>query len=62
MRVALATDVKDKDQFQMAISKAKQIPPRNKKNKFLEFHSMLSPLLPSYFIHINKKGKAKNAL
>ena len=35
IRVALATEVKDKDQFQIDISKAKHKPPRSRKNIFL---------------------------
>jgi hypothetical protein len=33
--VALATEVKDKDQFQIDISKAKHKPPKSRKNIFL---------------------------
>ena len=63
MRVALATEVKDKDQFQIDMSKAKHNPPNiKKKNVFLSQIMSMELFLSSNFIHAYKKGNAKRDL
>ena len=63
MSVALATEVKDKDQVQIDISKAKQDPPNiRKKNVFLSQIMSWELFLSSNFIHAYKKGNAKRDL
>ena len=61
--VELANEVKDRDQFQIDISKAKHIPPRKIKRNisYLRVKSLGSNL-SSYFIQIYKKGNASKAL
>ena len=61
--VELANEVKDRDQFQIDISKAKHIPPRKIKKKYLLSKvKSLGSNLSSYFIQIYKKGNASKAL
>ncbi len=63
IRVAFATEVKDKDQFHIDISKAKHKPPKIKKNIFLLSQFTLDELcLSSKSIHTYKKGKARSDL
>ena len=63
MSVAFATEVKDKDQFQIDISKAKHNPPNTrKKNVFLSQVMSGDFFLSSNFIHTYKKGNAKRDL
>ena len=63
MSVALATDVKVKDQFQIDMSKAKHNPPNTrKKNVFLSQIIFEELFLSSNFIQAYKKGNAKRDL
>ena len=63
MSVALATEVKDKDQIQIDMSKAKHNPPDTRKNIiFLSQITSEELFLSSNFIHAYKKGNAKRDL